>query len=345
MLIKQLVEIDGVSGNEDKVREFIVENIKTNVDEITIDDIGNIIALKRGRDGKLRVMLSAHMDEVGFICTGYTDTGMVKFKAVGGIDERILPGKRVIAGENKVRGVIGCKAIHLQEKESRDNVIKAKNLYIDIGASSKEEAEKLLPLGEYISFQGEYEEYGDNVIKAKALDDRAGCAIIMEIINEKKQYDFDLYACFTVQEEIGLRGAETASYQVNPDVAIVVEGTTCSDVPGVEGQDQSTRLGEGAALSVMDRSAYYDPALTKFLYKTAVDNSIKVQYKQTATGGNDAGKIQTSRTGVKVAAVSVPVRYIHSPISLMDRRDYNSSKELILKILEQLDKNGGKYNV
>jgi len=352
LILKQLTEINGISGNEDEVRNYIKSIIEKYVDKVEVDSLGNLIAYKKGTSPRFKVMLSAHMDEIGFMVTGYGDNGVIKFKPVGGLDERILPGKKVLVGEKKIPGVIGCKAVHMQEKEERDRNIKLKDLYIDIGADKKEEAEKLAPLGDPIAFFSEYTEFGEDCIKAKALDDRVGCYILMEAL--KETYEFDLYACFTVQEEIGLRGAEVAAYTVNPDIALVLEGTTCSDVPGVEKYDYSTVLGGGAALTIMDKTAYADKNLVRFIYDTAVKNDIKVQFKQTTTGGNDAGKIQRSRSGVKVAAIAVPCRYIHSPVSVMSKKDFENCLKITLLVLSEMSKNqdiigiiknGGEVNV
>lgn len=334
MLLKQLTELNGLSGNEAEVRDFIKNGIEKYSDSINIDSIGNLIAFKKGKSSTCRVMLSAHMDEVGLMAIGYTENGSIRFKQVGGIDERILPGKRVLAGDKRLPGVIGCKAIHLQERDARGNNLKMKNLYIDIGAEKKEDAEKLVKLGDYIAFNSDYLEFGEGCVKAKALDDRVGCAIIMEML--KNRYEFDLYACFTTQEEIGLRGSAVAAYTVKPDIALVIEGTTCSDVPGVEKHEHSTNLGEGAALTFIDRTSYPDRKLVDFLYNTAQKHGIKVQFKKTATGGNDAGKIQLSGSGVKVASISVPCRYIHSPVSVMSMSDYDSCLELVRTSLDEL---------
>lgn len=335
MLLKELTELNGVSGNEEEVRTYIKKEAEQYADEITIDSIGNVIALKKGKSRKFKVMLSAHMDEVGFMVTGYGDYGTIKFHPVGGIDSRILPGKKVFLGDKRIPGVIGCKPIHLQDRDERGNNIKLKNLYIDIGVDKKEEAEKLAPLGEYIAFQSDYMEFGEDLIKAKALDDRAGCAVLLDAL--KRSYDFDLYACFTVQEEVGLRGAEVASYIVKPDIALVIEGTTCQDVPGAEKHEYSTLLGKGAAITIMDRTSYADKNLVDLIYKVAMSSNIPVQFKQTTTGGNDAGAIQTSRSGVKVASISVPCRYIHSPVSVMSRKDFESVRKLVEVVLSRFD--------
>lgn len=352
MLLKTLTELNGISGSEDAVRDFIKQEASKYCTDIKVDSIGNVIALKKGRNSRYKVMLSAHMDEVGFMVTGYGENGTLKFKNVGGIDERILLGKKVTVGDKRIPGVIGSKPIHMQEPQERSSNIKMKSMYIDIGTDKREEAERLAPLGEYIAFDSEYVEFGEDCIKAKALDDRVGCCILLEAL--KNTYAFDLYCCFTVQEEVGLRGSEVASYAVDPDLALVIEGTTCSDVPGVEKYDYSTVLGGGAALTIMDRTAYADKTLVGFLYNIAKKKDIKAQFKQTTTGGNDAGKIQRTRAGVKVASISVPCRYIHSPVSVMSRKDYECCKNLVFETLGELDNNqeivqiikvGGNVNV
>lgn len=334
MLIKELTGLNGVSGNEKEVRDYIIEKIKYLCDSISVDSIGNIIAYKKGNSSRMKVMLSAHMDEVGFIVSGHSEKGFLKFKPVGGIDDRILPGKKVLVGKKRLSGVIGSKPIHQQEREEREKISKVKNLYIDIGADSKEEAEKLAPLGEFIAFDSDYLEFGSDRVKAKALDDRVGCAVLIEAL--KHSFDYDLYACFTVQEEVGLRGAQVAAFQVMPDIALIIEGTTCADVPEVEAYEYSTVLGNGAALTIMDRTCYCDKELVSFLFDVAVRNNIKVQYKQTTTGGNDAGQIQRTGTGVKTASISVPCRYIHSPVSVMSRSDFECVERLTIAALYQI---------
>ncbi|MDK2800527.1 MAG: hypothetical protein PWP27_1208 [Clostridiales bacterium] len=328
MLLKMLTQAMGVSGNEQEVRDIILKEIHGHCDGITVDRIGNIIAYKKGTANKnKKVMLSAHMDEIGLIVTGITDTGFIKFKPVGGIDSRILLSKKVLIGENKIPGVIGIKAIHLQDPSEREKAIKVKNMYIDIGAKNKEDAEKNVHLGDYIGFDSDYIPFGDNLIKTKALDDRVGCAILIDMLKER--YACDLYAAFTVQEEVGLRGAGVAAYTVNPDVALVVEGTTCSDVPGAEEHESATYLGSGPAISIMDRTSYSNKKLSQFLYELAKKNNIKVQYKRTTFGGNDAGKIHVTGEGIPTAAISVPCRYIHSPTSVMSLEDYEACKKVV----------------
>lgn len=334
MYLKTLTDLPGVSGDEAKVRAYILANIKDFCDEIVCDVMGNLICKKNGKGtSSKKVMVCAHMDEVGLIVSRITDDGFLKFKCVGGIDPRVLVSKKVRIGEKQIPGVIGAKAIHLQKKEEMKEVPKVENLYIDIGAKDKEEATKWASVGDYCTFDSEFVEFGDGFIKAKALDDRLGCACLMSLA--EKQYDFDLYLVFTVQEEVGLRGARIVTEYVRPDVAIVVEGTTCSDVYGTEENAYSTVAGGGAALSILDRSTYYDKTLTNDLYRLAKAHNIPVQFKQTASGGNDAGAIHVGAGGVRTAAISVPARYIHSPSSVIKKSDFEAVQTLLDTFLKE----------
>ena len=267
------------------------------------------------------------------ITSQITDNGFIKFKTVGGIDPRIMVSKRVLIGKNAHAGVIGYKAVHLQDKAERETTAKAKNLYIDIGAKDKKDAEKRVKIGDYIVFDSDYREFGNGLIKARALDDRAGCAVLAELAGQR--FNFDLYLCFTVQEEVGLRGATIATNRIHPDLAIVLEATTCSDVAGTKPEERSTVLGGGAAISFIDRSTYYNKKLTHFLYQLADTNHIPVQYKQTAMGGNDAGSIHLACGGIPTAAISIPARYIHSPSSVISKTDFNACRSLVKLFLQE----------
>lgn len=335
MCLSDLTTLNGVSGNEDAVRKYIYEKIKSKCDNIKIDTMGNIIAFKKGKKaiGK-KVMVCAHMDEVGFIVSRITDDGFLKFKTVGGIDPRVIISKFVTVGKGAHVGVIGTKAIHLMTPAERKASPKISDLYIDIGAKTKKEAEKRVSVGDYVAFKSDYTEFGDDLIKAKALDDRVGCDILMSLCDDS--YDFDLYLVFTVQEEVGLRGAQCATYSIKPDIAVVLEGTTCSDVSGVKESGYSTILGGGAALSFIDNRTYYNKDLFNYIYNLAKEKNIPVQIKQTASGGNDAGVVHLSTSGVKTAAISVPARYIHSPSSVISKKDYEACKELIHVLLKEI---------
>ena len=335
--IKEYTKINSVSGNENKIRNRILEDIKPYADKITVDSMGNIIAFKKGSiPNNKKIIISAHMDEVGFIISDITEDGFLKFKEVGGIDPRILLSQRLVIGEKEINGVIGIKAVHLVSPEERTRVVKANEMYIDIGASSKEEAEKYVTKGDYAAFDSEYAELGGDVIKAKALDDRIGCAIMTELI--KEQYDADLYFCFTVQEEVGTRGSLTAARFVGADAAIILESTTCSDIAGVKPHEYATSFGDGPVISLMDYASYSDIELNRFLIKLAKENDIKFQFKRTAMGGNDARSYQTASGPCKTAVVSVPCRYIHSPVSCAYKGDIEETHRLIKCIAQNIHK-------
>lgn len=332
MLLEKLCNADGVSGNEDAVRNLILEEIKPYADDIRIDSMGNIIALKKG-NGK-KVMLAAHMDEVGLIISGITDKGYLKFKTVGGIDTRVLISKKVRIGDKKIRGVIGMKAVHLQSAAEREQVPKVESLTIDIGAKSKEEAKKRVSIGDYAAFDTEFSDFGTDKIKAKALDDRIGCMLLIEAL--KKKCEADIYACFTVQEEIGCRGAAVCAYTVNPDIALVLEGTTCFDVYKSEEHTEVTTCGGGAVLTVMDGTMIADKRYREFLYKSAKEKNIPIQYKRMASGGTDAGIIHKTREGVKTAVLAVACRYIHSPALVASKKDILSAGNFVEMYLDNI---------
>ncbi len=334
MLVKELVSLGAPSGFEDAVREFIQKNAAA--DEIYTDSIGNLICHKKG-NGK-KIMVSAHMDEVGLIITEITDSGFLKFATLGGIETAVLCSKKVLIGDSKIPGIISAKAIHLQKGDEVTSPLKIKDLCIDIGAKDKESAKKIVGLGDYAVFDGEYTEFGNNLAKSKALDDRVGCAILLELM--KEDYDNDIYFVFSVQEEVGLRGATVAAYNIKPDLALVIEGTTCSDVYGSKPHNYVTDLGGGAVMTAMDRVAISDKEYYDFIMKTAEDNNIKLQIKRTGMGGTDAGAIQRSCAGVKTAVLAVPCRYIHSPVSVMNLDDVESVYKLATFVLKNIERSG-----
>ncbi len=334
VLIEKLCNACGVSGNEAAVRKIIKSEIENYADDITVDSMGNMIAFKKGKDSSKKVMLSAHMDEVGFIISGFTEKGFLEFKTVGGIDTRVIISKKVYVGENKIPGIIGIKAIHLQKRSERDTVPEISSLYIDIGAKSRQEAEKRVSLGDYAAFATEFEYFGDNKIKSKAIDDRAGCYVLTEAI--KKDVLYDTYFCFLVQEEVGLRGARIAAARVEPDIALVLEATTCSDVCGCEEHEYVTKLGGGVVITMRDGSSIVPEDYRKALQELCEKNNIPYQYKKTTRGGNDAGAIYISGKGVKCASLSVPCRYLHSPVGVAALSDINAMKDLVCGFLDSL---------
>ncbi len=328
-MLKILTETDGVSGCEGDVLRLIKREIEQYCDDIKIDNMGNMLCFKKGETGAKTVLLSAHMDEVGFIVTKITEEGFLKFESVGGIDTKILLSQKVRFKD--IKGIISLKAVHLTEKEEREKVFREKDLFIDIGAKFKADAEKYVMVGDCFTFDSEYIEFG-NMIKAKALDDRAGCAILADML--KKKTRVNLICAFVTREEVGLRGAAAAFDGIKVDYAVVVEGTTCNDLPGVSKERKVTESGGGAAISVMDSSSVANRELVEMLVKIADENNISHQFKASVRGGNDAGAICVANGGIKTASISVPCRYIHSPVSVMNKSDYTACCDLIGKFLE-----------
>lgn len=325
-LLEKLCTANGISGSEDDVRSLIINEIKDYADKISIDNLGNILVFKKGRlRAKNKLMLSAHMDEVGLMVTDITSDGYIKFDEVGGIDRRVFPGKQVLIGKNKIPGVIDIKPIHLSKGEESTQIPEINEMCIDIGADSREEALKYITYGESINFVSDFKK-NDYTIKSKAIDDRFGCLVLISMIKSELEYDTDF--AFVVQEEVGLRGAKVAAYSINPEFAIVVETTTAADVAEIDESKQVCNLGQGAVISVMDRRTIYDKELVNRAFEIASELDVKAQYKRAVAGGNDAGAIHQSRKGVRTIAISLPCRYLHSPSCLANVNDCESVLEL-----------------
>ena len=336
-LLKTLCELDGPSGNESNVRDFIMDEIKDFCDA-KIDPMGNIIAFKKGEnEPKYKVMLDAHMDEVGVIITAITSDGFLKFQTVGGIKVESLLCKRVRFG--KVVGVIGAKPIHQSSPDERKNLPSADSLYIDIGAEDKEAAEGLVSLGDIGTFATPWQDLSDDIFMAKAVDDRVGCAVLINLLKQPAQYDF--YATFTVGEEIGLRGAKTATYTVSPDFAMALECTTAADIHK-NGGNKVTEVGKGVAISFMDGATLYDRPLYDFTMNLAKEENINIQIKTATTGGNNAGAIHLTKGGVRTVTLSLPGRYIHSSATVGSRADLVAQNNLAAVLLNKLA--GGSLN-
>lgn len=332
MLLEKLCNLPGPSGFEGKVRDFIIEEVRPYVDEIKVDKMGNVIVHKKG-NGK-KVVLDAHMDEVGFIITGYNEDGTLKFSALGGINSKIIPSKVVLIGDEEIPGVIGVKPIHLQSGDERKKGLTYSDCAIDIGVNSKEEAKALVELGEYVIFDTYYEEFGEGLAKGRAFDDRMGCYVLIEAL--KENYDCDLYGVFTVQEEVGDRGAYTSSYGIMPDIGIALEGTICADMPSIEKRYWATYIGGGPAISIMDRTSIFNDDIAQDIMNIAEEKAIPYQRRRAIAGGNDAGAIIMAGKGAKVATISVPCRYIHSSISVASLADVENTKNLVIEYIKSL---------
>ena len=334
MLLKELTALRGVSGNEGAVRDALREAITPLCDEVLVDTIGNLIATRDGGDAsKPHIMLAAHMDEVGFIVMSATDAGLLRIQPVGGVDPRVVISKRVLVGPSAVQGVIGAKAIHLQSPSDMDTVLRYDSIYVDVGATTQAKAEELCPPGSFVTFDSPYVEFGDRRVKAKALDDRVGCLAMVYAL-QTARYPGKLTCAFTVQEEVGLRGAVIAAYRIAPDLALVLEGTTCNDLGDVPPHLQVTRQGKGVAISLMDRSAIANTTLLNAVRSVAETHGIPWQYKQYVAGGTDAGAIHKSGRGVPCAVMAVPCRYIHSAASTAHLDDIAAQQALLVACLE-----------
>lgn len=330
-LLEKLCCVSGISGNEGSVRDTIISEICDYVDELHVDNIGNIIALKKGRQrAAKKLMISAHMDEVGFIVSSITNDGLLKFSAVGGVNDSVIAGKKVFVGDCMIPGIIGIKPVHLSDEKEREETVPIDELYIDIGAVDKDDALKNVKLGDCVSFEPNFNVSSNGIIRAKSIDDRAGCFILIRMI--KSEIPFDMYFTFVAQEEVGLRGAKVAAYSVNPDSAIVVEATTASDIPGVDEDKKVCKLNEGAVVSFMDRSTIYDREYYDLCFKLAKQENVKIQTKQAIAGGNDSGTINVSRNGVRTIALSLPCRYLHGPISVVSTDDMDSIEKILYKL-------------
>ena len=344
-LIRELSLAFGPSGCEDAVSALIESQIKEDCDSYTVDTVGNIIAVIHGRgiyyDKKnpRRILLSAHMDEVGFMITAITEEGYLKFSTVGGIDPRVLCGRHVLVGDrHKLHGVIASKAIHLQTPEERTKATPLSKMYIDIGAKDAEDAKKYVSVGDYAVFDSDFVTFGkDNTrMKGKALDDRAGCAMLIEIMRDLRRtpcdMPFDVCFAFTTCEEVGISGANVAAFEVAPDTAIILEATAVNDLPGA-GRNFVSKQGEGGTLSLCDRGTIYDMGFINYARQTAEQKELKVQLKQAFTGGTDAAHIQRSLTGIRVLGLSLPTRYIHSASNVALYEDYEQTRDLVTAML------------
>ncbi len=331
--LRDLCLIDGISGDEKDVRDYIISRIEGKC-EYKIDPMGNLLVFKKGKiTPKNKVMMSAHMDEVGFIVTYICDNGFLKFTNVGGVDPKIAVGRPVKVGKGGNAGIIGNKALHLCHGDEDKTVPALDKLYIDIGAENKEEAEKYVSVGDSVYFESDFTEFGKDKIKAKAIDDRFGCAVMIKLIESDLEYDCNF--AFLVQEEVGCRGAGPAVFSIRPDYAVVLEATTASDISGVNEENSVCVQGKGAVVSFMDRSTVYNRDLFKGAFALAKEKGIPVQPKTTVAGGNDAGAIHKACEGVYTIAVSLPCRYIHSGTSVGDKRDMTACFDLAKALYEE----------
>jgi endoglucanase len=331
-LLEKLCNAMSVSGDEGEVRRIVLEEVKPYADEVKVDALGSVLVTKKSTNKKaLRVLLDAHMDEVGFMIVRDDGDGFYQFQTVGGIDERHLVGKQVIVGKDHTIGVIGAKPIHLTTSDERKHTIDIDSMRIDLGPEGKAK------VGDRATFATKFKRVG-NSIMSKSIDDRIGVAILIELLKNAPKH-IELCLSFSVQEEIGLRGATVAGYYFNPNLAIAVDSTPARDLPDYEGRENftyNTKLGLGPAIYMLNASTIDHPSLVKFLEETAIKNKIPYQMRQPGGGGTNAGAIQSARAGIPVVSVSVPHRYTHSPISISRIDDWKNTLNLLHAALKEI---------
>ncbi|MGE5673376.1 MAG: M42 family metallopeptidase [Mycobacterium leprae] len=337
MLLEKLSNACGVSGCEDEVRDLLKRELAPYVDEMWTDAIGNLIVRKG--NGPIKVMLDAHTDEVGFCVGAILDDGYVKLKKVGGLDDRVLPGRMVWLTTRRIPGVLGAKAWHLTSAEERGKVIPFEQMYVDLGCKSRQEVEALgIELGDPVYFATTFEHFSDKVVKGKAFDDRAGCTVVATVLQQYSYPGLTLYGAFTTQEEVGLRGARVASYNLNPDVALILEGTGSANGAGVDPFETITNMGEGPAISLMDAAGIPNLQVFEQLLHVARTHGIRYQHRRLITGGTNAGAIALQRSGIPACTIATPCRYIHTNAALLNLDDLNGAIALVHHFLESVEK-------
>ena len=340
-LMRELCLASGISGHEDEVANIIERELKDVADSIERDNMGNIIATKKGSKKAPKIMLAAHMDEIGFLVRFIDDNGFIKFSKIGGIVDSILVNLTVTihssVGEDVI-GVIGSKPPHVTKPEERKKVIPADELFIDIGAKDKEDAEKMVAIGDAITFNSLFVEYPNNLIMGKAMDNRAGCYVLMEVL-KRIETDATVYAVGTVQEEVGLKGAKTAAFKLNPDMAIALDVTLSGDHPGIKPEEAPVVIGEGPSLILSDaggRGILTSTSVKELITKAGDENDIKYQLEVSDGGTTDGSAIQLIREGIPTGVLSVPTRYIHTPVSVCSMEDIESTIQLIVAAINSL---------
>ncbi|HYF75985.1 MAG TPA: M42 family metallopeptidase [Symbiobacteriaceae bacterium] len=337
MLLERLSNACGISGLEHEVRDLLRQELAPYVDEMWTDAIGNLIVRKG--NGPVKVMLDAHTDEVGYCVGSITEDGYLRLKKIGGLDDRVLPGRQVWVTNQRIPAVLGAKAWHLCSADERGKVIPFDQMYADLGCKDRAEVEELgIEPGSPVYFATTFEHFSDKVVKGKAFDDRAGCAVLAEVLMKHNYPGITLYGAFVTQEEVGLRGARIAAYNLNPDVAIALEGTGSANVAGVDPFDTITNMGEGPAISLMDNSAIPNLRVWEELVRVAKANNIKYQHRRIVGGGTDSGGISLQRSGIPVCTVSTPCRYIHTHAALLNLDDLYGAVNLVHHFLLSVEK-------
>ncbi len=339
--LEKLSNACGVTGREEEVRKLLIKMLKPHVDEIAVDKLENVIALKKGKKASPKVMIAAHMDEVGLMVKTVTKEGFLQFAKMGGIDDRILLAQKVAVHTKNgpLQGIIGAKPPHIQKEAERKKIVTYDQLFIDIGAKNLEDAKKMgVKIGDPVSFDEKYAKISKDVVTGKAFDDRVGCAIMIETLKQLGDTDCTIYAVGTVQEEVGLRGAATATFGVDPDIGIALDVTVAGDVPGVREFDTSAKMGKGPVLTVADSGLITHPKVLRLLLDSAEESKIEYQLETGLLGSTDAARMSLTRQGVPSGTVSVATRYIHSPVGMLSLKDAENSAKLTVAAIQQIQK-------
>jgi putative aminopeptidase FrvX len=336
-LLKEICEIAGAPGHEQRVREIVLREVKKLADKVTIDNMGNVTAFKKGKTDK-KVMIAAHMDEIGFMITHIDEQGFLRFIPLGGFDPKTLTAQRVIVhGKKDVIGVMGSKPLHMMSPAERERMVPLGDYFIDLGLNKKE-VEKIVAVGDTVTRERQLIEMG-NCVNCKSIDNRVSVFILIETLRELKSPACDVYAVFTVQEEVGTRGANVSALQIQPDFGFGLDTTIAFDVPGAKPYEVITKLGEGVAIKIMDSSTICDYRMVKYMKQTAEKHKIKYQMEILPAGGTDTAGIQRMTPGGAISgAVSIPTRHIHQVIEMADKTDIASSITLLKKCIEDLNK-------
>ena len=339
--LEKLSNACGVTGSETPVRELLTQLIKPYVDEVNIDRLENIIAIKKGKPGKPKIMIAAHMDEIGLMVKTITKEGFLQFSKIGGIDDRILPAQKVTVHTKKgvYPGVIASKPPHVQKEDERRKVLAFDDLFIDVGAESKDVAEKMgLSIGNPVAFDTKYIALNKSIVMGKAFDNRAGCLAMVETLKLLVETDCTVCAVGTVQEEVGLRGAGTAAFGIDPDIALALDVTVAGDVPGVRKYDTSVKTGKGPVLTVSDSGLITHPKILRWLLDTAEEEKIAIQLESGLMGSTDAARITLTRQGIPSGTISIPTRYIHSPAAVLNIQDIENSAQLAAAAIKKISR-------
>jgi endoglucanase len=338
-LLEMLSNAFGPSGNEEAVSEILRKELEKHADETRVDKLGNVLFYHNGKDEYPKVMLSAHMDEVGFITTFIEDNGFLRFDTIGGIANNIMPGQRILLKGEKgyLKGVVGTKPPHIMTPDEQNKLIPKEDLFIDIGADTISQAqEKGADVGMMGVFDVEFTDIGDGYYRGKAFDDRAGCTVLAEAFKALKDSPYNIVAVGSVQEELGIRGARTAAWQVDPDYGLALEGTFVADVPNTRPDRVSSKIKGGPVITILDRTTFTHPTVLKTLVKTGREKSIPFQFKKLPLGGTDAGAIHLTKAGVPSGTVAVPCRYIHGPVSILHINDLKNAIRLVTEFVKAI---------